>query len=67
MEKTGGTAADVRGVEEESVRPEVDVGVGVVKALRKAPTSGLLRIRRGISSTMEEKVRLCSTRLHDAH
>lgn len=64
--KEGGRAAvGVGSVDEEDDddREAVKAGEGVVSVFRNALASGFVRIRRGISSTIEAKVRLCSMRL----
>ena len=60
-----GVSGAVGGVREED--GEIGVGAageGVLSVLRKAAASGFVRTTRGISSRMEEKVRLCSIRLY---
>lgn len=60
MENVGGSAA----VEEDAgLRDGDGVDAGVVRVVRKAPRREFVRIRRGISSRMDEKVNLWLMRL----
>lgn len=60
VENVGGSAA----VEEDAgLRDGDGVDAGVVSVVRKAPRRGFVRIRRGISSRMDEKVNLWLMRL----
>lgn len=63
-EKVGGSVVDDGLVPwDEDEREADDIGAGAESVERKAPARRFVRIRTGISSTMEEKVKLCSTRL----